>query len=77
MTLGMTEEQIHQNLIDAGCDEHLIRSYMAAARENNAKECSRLLERWRRTLLDEIHSGEKRLGCLDYLRYQLQKSVHE
>lgn len=69
----MTVEEIRQNLIDAGCDDQLIQSYMTAMQENDRHKCTRLLEGWRRALLDEIHGGEKRLDCLDYLRYQLQK----
>ncbi len=73
----MTEEQIRQNLIDAGCDDQLIQSYMTAMKEKDRFQCSWLLDNWRRVLLDEIHGGEKRLDCLDYLRYQLQKQGKE
>ena len=72
----MTENEIRQNLIDAGCDERLIQSYMTAMKANACHKCLRLLERRRCALLDEIHAAEKRLSCLDYLRYQLRKSQH-
>lgn len=76
MILPMTENEIRQNLIDAGCDDRLIQSYMAAMQENDCHQCLRLLEHRRCALLDEIHAAEKRLSCLDYLRYQLRKSLH-
>lgn len=75
--LSMTEEDIQRNLFDAGCDEQVIRRYMAARRSGDSRSCSRLLEERRRALLDEIHGGQKRLDCLDYLRYQLQRKQEE
>ncbi len=73
----MTQEQLRQNLMDAGCDDQLIQSYLAAMQENDRNKCIRLLEGRRRALLDEIHGGEKRLDCLDYLRYRLQRERKE
>lgn len=70
----LTEDEIRQNLKDAGCDEPLIERTLSALRTGDSKGCSLLLESWRRTLLDEIHGGQKRLDCLDYLRFQLQLS---
>lgn len=32
-----------------------------------------LLEEQRRKLLDDVHDGEKKIFCLDYLMYQMQK----
>lgn len=75
--LPMTEEDIQRNLLDAGCDEQVIGHYMAARRSGDSRSCSRLLENRRRALLDEIHDAQKRLDCLDYLRYQMQKTQKE
>ena len=33
----------------------------------------RLLRIHRQGLLDEVHTGEKRIDCLDYLVYQMEK----
>lgn len=74
MIPAMTEEQVRQNLIDAGCDDKLIQSYLVAMRDHDDHKCAQLLERRRRALLDEIHGEEKQLNCLDYLRYQLQRA---
>ena len=73
----MTEEDIRQGLLDAGCDAVLIQGYLEAARSGDRRKCLLLLERRRRALLDEIHGGQKRLDCLDYLRYQLKKNGPE
>lgn len=77
MIAAMTVEEIKQNLMDAGCDDQLIQSYLSAMQERDHHKCTRILEGWRRALLDEIHGTEEQLSCLDYLRYQLQKRKGE
>ena len=59
---------IINGLRDAGCSEELIGLYGSAA-----SDCARicLLKRHRRELLDDIHSGQRKLECLDYLIYRL------
>lgn len=32
-----------------------------------------ILENWRKNLLEQIHEKEKKISCLDYLIYKLQK----
>ncbi len=56
-------------LRDAGCDETLIGAIADAP-----SGCARmqLLKEHRRKLLGDIHAGQKRLECLDYLIYRLQ-----
>ena len=60
---------IVDNLRDAGCSEELIEQYASAA-SGCARMC--LLKKYRRELLDSIHSEQKKLECLDYLIYQLR-----
>ena len=60
---------IIDNLRDAGCSEELIEQYASAA-SGCARMC--LLKKYRRELLDSIHSEQKKLECLDYLIYQLR-----
>lgn len=69
--------EIEQNLRDAGCDEETIRRYYAL----EAAECGllicrreqvRLLRVHRRGLLDQLHTCQRELDCLDYLLYRLR-----
>ena len=60
---------IVDNLRDAGCSEELIEQYASAA-SGCARIC--LLKQYRRELLGNIHSEQKKLECLDYLIYQLR-----
>lgn len=59
---------IIDGLHDAGCSEDLIELYSSAV-----SDCARicLLKRYRRELLNDIHAGQQKLECLDYLIYRL------
>lgn len=61
-------------LHDAGCSEDLIELY-----SSTASDCARicLLKRYRRELLDDIHSGQQKLERLDYLIYRLRNASTE
>lgn len=65
------DDSIIDGLRDAGCSAELIELYSSAA-----SDCARicLLKRHRRELLDDIHSGQQKLECLDYLIYQLRST---
>ena len=73
MVCGMEEADICQNLKDAGCSAELIGRFMKTLAAGAMRDCSRLLDGYRRTLLDDIHAQEEKLTCLDDLRYRLTK----
>ena len=68
-----TQGMLRQNLIDAGCGMDAVQTCMALAQEKKTAELMRVLSRHRRTLLDTLHQSEKRIDCLDYLVYTLEK----
>lgn len=65
------DENIKQNLIDAGCGEDIINKFDECG--CNEEKCRRLLEKHRKALLDEIHKKEDNISCLDYLVYKINK----
>ncbi len=70
----MTQDtkQILENLEDAGCDEALTEQFEALWAKGDQKGQLRLLTGYRCLLLDEIHAGQKKLDCLDYLIYVIK-----
>lgn len=68
-----TDGILRQNLVDAGCGPDIVRQCMALARKQDRDGLIRVLSRHRRTLLDTLHQSEKRIDCLDYLVYTLEK----
>ncbi len=64
---------LHQNLIDAGCNEDLTRNCMELAKVNRWDRILSLLLKQRTTLLDSVHDGQKQIDCLDFLVYRINK----
>lgn len=58
-------------LKDAGCEGEEIKCLLDSFRE--PKQFLALLARHRASLLDEVHRGEKKIDCLDYLIYRIKK----
>ena len=67
--------EIIQNLKDAGCDAKTVERFMELQETGKTEELLNLLSCHRHQLLDRVHSEEKRIDCLDYLVYQIQKSM--
>ncbi len=68
---------LYQSLVDSGCGKSLIRQFMAVAEEGKEAEALPLLKRYRRSLLDCYHAQQKKLDCLDYLVYQIEKQANK
>ncbi len=68
-----TQEDLVQNLKDAGCSEKTISDFLEDMTQEKLPEGLRLLQRHRRVLLDELHREQRRIDCLDYLVFLLEK----
>lgn len=64
-------ENIRQNLIDAGCDEGFIEKFASCIFDE--RQCEKMLAAHRRKLLDEVHAKERCISCLDYLVFMMKK----
>ena len=69
-----TSAMIYQNLVDAGCDKQTTDRCMSIVRDGNYSEMLPMLSQHRTVLLDGVHTGQKRIDCLDYLIYRIQKN---
>ncbi len=67
-------EAVEQNLRDAGCSDEFIAAFLHVWETGSTKEQLRLLAGQRCRLLDNVHAEQRKLDCLDYLRYQLEKA---
>ena len=65
------KDSVKQNLIDAGCDEEFIKKFDDCICDIGA--CEKLLIKHRRKLLDEVHTMENNISCLDYLVFMMKK----
>ena len=62
-----------QNLIDAGCDDKLVEEFLSLEESGQTGKHLTLLSKHRQKLLDRVHVEERRIYCLDYLVYEIQK----
>lgn len=65
--------RIYQNLMDAGCDEATAERCMSLVRKGSYSQMLPILSRYRTSLLDKIHDGQKQIDCLDYLIYKIRE----
>ncbi len=63
-----------QNLLDAGCGSDLAEECARRILGGNALSALNALQKHRKELLDEIHTNQKRIDCLDFLIYKIEKS---
>ena len=67
-------ENIRQNLADAGCDAALTEQFLSLIEQGRENEARTLLAGHRKDLLEHCHTAEKKIDCLDYLVYQMEKN---
>ncbi|MCM1048869.1 MAG: hypothetical protein NC433_10625 [Clostridiales bacterium] len=71
-TIGYSsEEDVIQNLKDAGCDTKTIECFMKFMEHNDLNSQLELMDKHRQQILDQVHKQEKQIDCLDYLVYQI------
>lgn len=73
MLKNVSEQDVIQNLEDAGSDAAFIEKFMAYYRQDNKGMELRLLEMHRDGILNNLHKAQKEIDCLDYLVYQIRK----
>lgn len=64
---------LRQNLIDAGYSEKEITECMDYAKTGEWRKLISVLVRYKKTLLEQVHTSEKQIDCLDFLIYRLNK----
>ena len=71
--LPRTTQALLDNLEDAGCDPELAQRFLVLERSGQYQEQLNLLSSHRRHLLECLHREQRRIDCLDYLVYQIEK----
>ena len=64
---------LRENLKDAGCGPDMVCRCEVLAEGKKKAELMRALSLHRKALLDAVHENQRRIDCLDYLIYQLEK----
>ncbi len=69
-----SEEDVIQNLKDAGCSPDTITCFMECLGQDDLSSPLKLMEEHRKCLLNKVHEEEKHIDCLDYLVYQIRRN---
>lgn len=64
---------LYQNLLDAGFDTEKAEQYEKLAENGEWNQLLRELAKQKRHLLSLLHENEKRIDCLDFLVYEINK----
>ncbi|MCM1386892.1 MAG: hypothetical protein NC231_06170 [Bacillus sp. (in: Bacteria)] len=74
-TIGYdSEEDVIQNLKDAGCNQETIQCFMECMEQDDVSGQMHLMKEHRKCLLNKVHEEEKKIDCLDYLVYQMERN---
>ena len=68
-----SEQAVIQNLKDAGCCRETVERFLALGDAGDVQGQLQLLAQHRKCLLEKVHRKERRIQCLDYLVYQMEK----
>jgi len=66
-----TKESVIQNLKDADCTPEVIQQFLAL--EGKEKEQIKILRCHRCALMETVRKCQKKVDCLDYLIYKMNK----
>ena len=72
-TLGI----LYQNLLDAGCNEQIIKKCMDYARNNDWDKITLCLADCKKLLLGQVRTNQKQIDILDFLAYRIEKTQTE
>lgn len=68
-----SDAEIWQNLRDAGCSETMIQEFFSCSQKDEKDKQVTMLEAHRKKLLEDVHDKEKKISCLDYLMFQMNR----
>ena len=73
--LIMTDEKnkILQNLKDADYNRELIERFFLLDKNQRTFEQLRLLDEYRKKLVESLHQDQRKIDCLDYLIFNLKQ----
>ncbi|MBR4131951.1 MAG: hypothetical protein IKT99_03150 [Oscillospiraceae bacterium] len=67
------ENEIRENLLDAGCSGAETESILGCLRSGDRKGAEKLIDASRKKQLARLHESQQCIDRLDYLRWQMRK----
>lgn len=72
--MNISEQELIQNLKDAGCDNKQIEELIELYKQGKKDEICKILEKHRKNVLNTVHKKEKQIDCIDYFIYHMEKN---
>lgn len=69
------DEDILQNLKDADCSSEFIEEFFKLKKYGHSKLLVQLLFKHKNYLLENLHKAQRKIDCLDYLIFQINRSI--
>lgn len=69
-----SDEDIIQNLKDAGCDNKQIQELLELYKNGEKEKVHKILDEHRKNVLNKVHKNEKQIDCIDYFIYQMERN---
>lgn len=71
MNVHYSEQDMIQNLKDAGCGDKQIQELVELYKQGKIDKIHKILENHRKNVLNKVHKKEKQIDCIDYFIYQM------
>jgi hypothetical protein len=71
--MNRTQEEIYQNLLDAGYSKSRADRFMTYVKSGDRESQEQDLALKRTKILEKLHQENRHLECLDYMLYELEK----
>ncbi len=69
------DKVLMQNLKDSGCSENFIKEFLILKKQGNNNRLIKILYRYKAELLRSLHDFQKKIDCLDYLIFQINRFI--
>lgn len=73
--MNIKDDNILQNLKDADCPKELIEEFFRMKEAGLNNQLVQLLYTQKTRLLESLHESQKKVDCLDYLIFQINRSI--
>lgn len=70
----LSEQEIAENLKDAGCSAYETGRILACLQEGKGQQAEKLIAGCRRKQLEKLHESQLCIDRLDYLSYQINRT---
>ncbi len=69
-----SKTEIIENMKNAGCCDEDIRQLEELYQSGNVSKIMKLLDNCRSKILDQLHEDQRKIDCLDYLMYTINRN---